>query len=162
MSSEKIAKQNYSNMYTLMVTNSRSPAAKLVLRAPPKWRPATYLLLHCLLCYLAICAAVSHQPACDYLYSSVRKRDMSQPGILKFHLHLLCSCDSTHVLNIPGSLPEEVFWLQAVFWHSKALHTTVLVLCSAMSAWNGAVYHFDVFAHKYVESVGLKPAKPQT
>ena len=64
MSSEKILKQNHSNMYTLMVTNSRSPAAKLVLRAPPKWRPATYLLLHCLLCYLAICAAVSHQPAC--------------------------------------------------------------------------------------------------
>ena len=86
---------------------------------------------------------------------------ISQPAILKFNLHVLCSCDSTHVLNTPRSLREKS-WLQAVFWHSKALHTTVLVLCSAMSAWNGAVYHFDVFAHKYVESVGLKPAKPQT
>lgn len=46
--------------------------------------------------------------------------------------------------------------LQAVFWHSKTTHTAFLILCSASSAWNGATYFFDVFAHRYVDSVGLR------
>ena len=45
--------------------------------------------------------------------------------------------------------------VQAVFWHHKTLHTVVLTGCCASSAWNGAVYFFDIFAHRYVESVGV-------
>lgn len=49
--------------------------------------------------------------------------------------------------------------MQAVFWHSKLLHTSFLILCSASSAWNGANYFFEVFAHRYVDSVGIPHKK---
>ena len=59
ISSDKIFKENYSNMYTLMITNSESAAAKMVLRMPRRFQPAMYLLMHCLLCWIATLAAVS-------------------------------------------------------------------------------------------------------
>ena len=59
ISSDKIFKENYSNMYTLMVTNAKSGGARLVLSVPQKFQPAVYLLMHCALCWVATLAAVS-------------------------------------------------------------------------------------------------------
>lgn len=53
-----------SNMYSLMVLNSKSGVAKLVLKAPKKLQPATYLLLHCFLCSLTISLAVVTLTCC--------------------------------------------------------------------------------------------------
>ena len=59
-SSDKIYKENYSNMYTLMVTNAKGGLAKVVLKAPQRLQPAAYLLMHCLLCWAAVLIAVGH------------------------------------------------------------------------------------------------------
>lgn len=49
--------------------------------------------------------------------------------------------------------------LNAVWWGSRAANTACLLGVFAASAWNGASYYFDWFAHKYVERVGL-PRRP--
>lgn len=48
-------------------------------------------------------------------------------------------------------------WLM---WSHYWLNTAFLVWCLGMSAWNGGNYYFEVFAHKYVNEVGIsKPSK---
>ncbi|KAK9814724.1 hypothetical protein WJX72_010536 [[Myrmecia] bisecta] len=44
-----------------------------------------------------------------------------------------------------------------IWWRSYWAHTIFLILCAAASAWNGATYYFDVFAHRYVSGVGIEP-----
>jgi len=50
--------------------------------------------------------------------------------------------------------------VQAVFWQSKVLHTSFVILCAASSAYNGTTYFFDIFAHRYVDAVGIPKNKP--
>lgn len=149
-----------SNMYTLMVTNSKSGAAKMVMKAPKKFQPATYLLLHCLLCSFTIALSVcpsfyrilhSTHTCCSYRYYSCKQ------SIIWFHIHeksiwlleeIRRTCEQHNLMFASV--------LQAVFWHHKLIHTLVLILCCAISAWNGAFYYFDIFAHRYVDSVGVQ------
>ncbi|KAK9805607.1 hypothetical protein WJX72_007502 [[Myrmecia] bisecta] len=58
------------------------------------------------------------------------------------------------------------FALCKVWWNSYWAHTTFLLIILMWSAWNGASYYFEVFAHRYVAALGLpdkrhKPAPHQ-
>ncbi|DBA97222.1 TPA: hypothetical protein ACH3X1_014972 [Trebouxia sp. C0004] len=44
-----------------------------------------------------------------------------------------------------------------IWWHSKTAHTLFLIFCASVSAWNGATYYFDIFARKYIQSLGIEP-----
>ena len=46
-----------------------------------------------------------------------------------------------------------------IWWNYYHAHCFFLMTILCISAWNGASYYFEVFAHRYVSSVGL-PAKP--
>ncbi|KAK9792955.1 hypothetical protein WJX73_006729 [Symbiochloris irregularis] len=103
-SSDKVTKGSYSTLYSLMVGKKGSLPARIVLRAPTKLQPLTYMLMHLLMAL--------------------------------------------------GATLTSLIW-----WHSFWAHTAFLVACSSTSVWKGATYQFDIFAHRYLDSVGLEPRK---
>lgn len=63
------------------------------------------------------------------------------------------------VINPIAALITFLLQLQLIWWHSFWAHTAFLVACSSTSVWKGATYQFDIFAHRYLDSVGLEPRK---
>lgn len=57
------------------------------------------------------------------------------------------------------TLTGMTFAVCKVWWNFYMAHTIFLLAILCISAWNGASYYFEVFAHRYVQTVGL-PAKP--
>lgn len=47
-------------------------------------------------------------------------------------------------------LTMATFAVAKIWWSFYGAHTFFLLACLAVSAWNGASYYFDVFAHRYV------------
>ena len=47
-------------------------------------------------------------------------------------------------------LTMATFAVAKIWWSFYGAHTAFLLSCLAVSAWNGASYYFDVFAHRYV------------
>ena len=47
-------------------------------------------------------------------------------------------------------LTAATFAVAKIWWSFYGAHTAFLLACLAVSAWNGASYYFDVFAHRYV------------
>ena len=47
-------------------------------------------------------------------------------------------------------LTMATFAVSKIWWSSYGAHTAFLLSCLVVSAWNGASYYFDVFAHRYV------------
>lgn len=47
------------------------------------------------------------------------------------------------------------FLLARLFWESFAAHTIFLLFILASSAYNGASFYFEVFAHRYLDQVGI-------
>ena len=97
----------------------------------------------------------------DGMRHTCKLMPQSNPGIAS---HLT----NTNVCLSIGSLPDAVFaqplvymslhiFLTAatfavakIWWSFYGAHTAFLLACLAVSAWNGASYYFDVFAHRYV------------
>lgn len=48
------------------------------------------------------------------------------------------------------------FLLSIVFWLSFKAHTAFLIFILSYSAFNGASFYFEVFAHRYIDDVGLQ------
>lgn len=59
-SSDKVTKGSYSTLYSLMVGKKGSLPARIVLRAPTKLQPLTYMLMHLLMALGATLTSVSH------------------------------------------------------------------------------------------------------
>jgi len=47
------------------------------------------------------------------------------------------------------------FLLSMLFWASFRAHTAFLIFILSFSAYNGASFYFEVFAHRYIDDVGL-------
>ena len=56
------------------------------------------------------------------------------------------------------TLTGATFAVCKIWWNYYHAHTIFLLVILTISAWNGASYYFEVFAHRYVDSVGL-PSK---
>lgn len=46
---------------------------------------------------------------------------------------------------------------QLLWWRSYWAHTAWLAGCAAFSAWMGASYQFEIFAHRYLPRLGIQP-----
>lgn len=64
-------------------------------------------------------------------------------------------------LSLHAILCWAAMLLTYIWWHSYACHITILLAMLLWSTWNGANFYFEVFAHRYVRSIGLelKPVK---
>lgn len=62
------------------------------------------------------------------------------------------------------SLTAATFAVCKIWWMSCRAHTAFLLCVLCISAWNGASFYFEVFAHRYVAALGLprKPLSKQT
>ena len=49
--------------------------------------------------------------------------------------------------------------LTKLWWSYKSAHTLFLMFVLTVSAWNGASFYFNFFAHRYVSS--LQSIKPE-
>ena len=49
--------------------------------------------------------------------------------------------------------------LTKLWWSYKSAHTLFLIFVLTVSAWNGASFYFNFFAHRYVSS--LQSIKPE-
>lgn len=59
------------------------------------------------------------------------------------------------------TLTGMTFAVCKIWWNSYMAHSVFLLAILCISAWNGASYYFEVFAHRYVQTVGVstKPVK---
>lgn len=53
-------------------------------------------------------------------------------------------------------LTMATFAVSKIWWSFYGAHTAFLLGCLAVSAWNGASYYFDVFAHRYIAGLDLQ------
>lgn len=70
-----------------------------------------------------------------------------------------CSLQPLAYMALHVTLTGATFAVCKVWWNYYHAHTVFLLAILCVSAWNGASYYFEVFAHRYVETVGL-PTKP--
>lgn len=54
------------------------------------------------------------------------------------------------------SLTLVTLGLGTLWWSSFGANTAFMLCIFTASAWSGATFYFDVFAHRYVSSVGIK------